>query len=113
MAALVAVISGIMALPSRVELRLNATRRSLLSRVRNPDDQDSWKDFFDTYSRLVYSVADRAGLDRSECEEVVQETFIALSRKLPEFRYDPKIGSFKSWLIHTTQFKIRDQNLTK
>jgi RNA polymerase sigma-70 factor (ECF subfamily) len=88
---------------------LYATRRSLLSRVKNPEDQESWKVFFDTYSKLVYSVAAKAGLDHSEAEEVVQETFIALMKAMPNFKYDPAIGSFKSWLIHTTQFKIGDQ----
>ena len=97
-----------MALEGKFET-MYATRRSLLSRIKNPEDHESWKDFFDTYSRLVYSVALKAGLTNTEAEEAVQETFIALARKMPEFRYDPEIGSFKSWLIKTTQFKVGDQ----
>ena len=97
-----------MALAGKFE-NMYATRRSLLSRIKNPEDHDSWKDFFDTYSRLVYSVALKAGLTNTEAEEAVQETFIALARKMPEFKYDPEIGSFKSWLIKTTQFKVGDQ----
>lgn len=89
--------------------RLNATRKSLLSRVRNLDDQDSWNELFDGYSRLVYSVAIKAGLSNTEADDVVQETFIALTRTLPRFKYDPAVGSFKNWLIHTTQFKVVDQ----
>lgn len=85
-----------------------ATRQSLLSRVKNPEDQEIWQVFYDTYNRLVYSVAAKAGLDHTERDEVVQETFIALAKKMPEFKYDPA-KSFKSWLIHTTQFKIGDQ----
>jgi hypothetical protein len=30
-----------------------ATRSSLLSRLKNWDDQESWKTFFDTYWRLI------------------------------------------------------------
>ena len=85
------------------------TRRSLLSRVKNPEDQESWKVFFDTYSKLVYSVAAKSGLDHSEAEEVVQETFVTLAKKMPEFKYDPAVGTFRSWLLHTTGFKIKDQ----
>ena len=85
------------------------TRQSLLSRLKNPDDQESWKVFFDTYSKLVYSVAAKSGLDHSEAEEVVQETFVTLAKKMPEFKYDPAIGSFRSWLLHTTGFKVKDQ----
>jgi RNA polymerase sigma factor (sigma-70 family) len=97
-----------MALAGKFE-SMYATRRSLLSRIKNPEDHESWKDFFNTYARLVYSVAMKAGLTNTEAEEAVQETFIALARKMPEFKYDPEIGSFKSWLIKTTQFKVGDQ----
>jgi hypothetical protein len=42
------------------------TRRSLLSRLKDWDDQESWRDFFNTYWRLIYGLASRAaatGLD--------------------------------------------------
>ena len=42
------------------------TRYTLLSRLQNWDDQDSWKDFFDTYWRLIYSVAIKSGLTPTE-----------------------------------------------
>ncbi len=96
-----------MALASNHE-NSDATRPSLLSRVKNPGDHESWNVFFNKYSRLVYSVASKAGLSHSEAEEVRQETFIALVRTMPQFKYDPA-KSFKAWLIHTTQFKILDQ----
>jgi RNA polymerase sigma-70 factor (ECF subfamily) len=85
------------------------TRRSLLIRLKNWEDQESWKDFFDTYWRLIYAVAVKAGLTDAEAQEVVQETVIAVARKMQEFKYDPGIGSFKGWLLHTSQWKISDQ----
>ena len=85
------------------------TRRSLLNRLKNWDDQESWKDFFDTYWKLIYGVAVRAGLTDAEAQEVVQETVIAVAKKIPEFQYNPEIGSFKSWLLHTAQWRISDQ----
>ena len=97
-----------MALYGKLE-NWNATRRSLLDRLKNWEDQESWRVFFDTYSRLVYSFALKAGLTPAEAEEVVQETFIAVAKKMPEFNYDPAKGSFKSWLLHTSQWRIADQ----
>lgn len=41
--------------------------------------------------------------------DVVQDTFIAVSKAIPEFRYNPSIGSFRSWMMHTTQWRIFDQ----
>lgn len=95
-------------MPKRTD-KLMATRRTLLSRLRNWDDQDSWREFFNIYWKLIYSFALRSGLLRTEAEEVVQETMLAVAKKLPGFHYDPKIGSFKAWLLHTTQWKVRDQ----
>src|SRR5437879_13779948 len=85
------------------------TRRSLLTRLKNLDDQESWKDFFDTYARLIYSVAAKAGLTDAEAQDVVQETLIIVARKMPGFRYDPAIGSFKSWLLLITRRRIEKQ----
>jgi len=92
----------------RNQFNLDATRRSLLSRLINLNDNDSWQEFYNTYSRLIFSVALRAGLRNCEAEEVLQETVIAVSKKMPVFKYDPS-RSFKAWLLHTTQWRISDQ----
>jgi len=82
------------------------TRQSLLSRLRDWRDEDGWREFFDTYWRLIYRVARQAGLDDSKAQDVVQNTFIYLSRKMPGFHYDPARGSFKSWLRVVTRSRI-------
>ncbi len=84
------------------------TRRSLLSRLKNWDDQESWKEFFDTYWKMLYSVAMRAGFKDSEAQDIVQESIVAVAKKMPGFRYDPSLGSFKSWLMLITRRRIID-----
>jgi RNA polymerase sigma-70 factor (ECF subfamily) len=84
------------------------TRRSLLSRLKSWDDQQSWQDFFDTYWKLIYGVATRAGLSDAEAQDVVQETVVAVARQMPHFKYDPALGSFKSWLFLITRRRIAD-----
>lgn len=86
-----------------------ATRASLLSRLRDLEDRKSWEDFFATYWKLIYSVARKAGLNEEEAKEVVQETTISVSKYIQEFRYDPKVCSFKTWLLQKTRWKIIDQ----
>ncbi len=88
---------------------LAPTRRSLLSRLKNWDNQDSWRDFFNTYWRLIYSFAQRSGLNEVESQEVVQETLISVAAELKGFKYDAKKGSFKSWLLLITRRRIADQ----
>lgn len=82
------------------------TRQSLLSRLRDCDDQAGWREFFETYWRLIYNVARKSGLAEAEAQDVVQTTFIYLTRKMPKFRYDRAQGSFKSWLRVVTRSRI-------
>src|SRR5678809_1306385 len=75
------------------------TRETLLNRLRDLDDQTSWREFFETYWRLIYNVARGAGFGDAAAQDVVQDTLVTLSRHMPEFRYKPGVGSFKSWLL--------------
>ncbi len=85
------------------------TRPSLLNRLKNTQDHQSWQEFSDVYGKLVFGFAIKAGLNETEAEEVVQETMIAASKNLPEFRYDPKVCSFKTWLLNLSRWRVQDQ----
>ncbi len=85
------------------------TRQSLISRLKDWDDQESWRRFFDTYWRLIYNAALKAGLTETEAQDVVQETLISVAKKMPGFKYDPAIDSFKGWLFYQTRLRIADQ----
>jgi RNA polymerase sigma-70 factor (ECF subfamily) len=85
------------------------TRYSLLSRLQDWQDNKSWQEFFETYWRLVYSVALRSGLTEMEAQEVVQETFICVAKNIHQFRRDRTKGSFKGWLRNITRWRIADQ----
>jgi RNA polymerase sigma-70 factor (ECF subfamily) len=85
------------------------TRHSLIERLRDLGDQPSWREFFDTYWKLIYGAAIKAGLSDSEAEDVVQETVIGVARKMPDFVYDPARCSFKGWLMHVTRCRIADR----
>jgi len=85
------------------------TRLSLLTRLKDWNDQESWKAFFDTYWKLIYRAAVKAGLNDSEAQEVVQETVISVSKSMPQFEYDSEKGSFKGWLLRLTSWRVSDQ----
>ena len=85
------------------------TRPSLLKRLKDTDDQQSWQEFNDLYGKLIFGFATKAGLTESEAQEVVQETLIAVAKNLPEFRYDPKVCSFKTWLLNLSHWRVKDQ----
>jgi RNA polymerase sigma factor (sigma-70 family) len=85
------------------------TRKSLIERLNNWEDQRTWNEFYQTYWRLVYSVATKSGLTREEAFDVVQETIIAIARQVQRGQYDPRAGSFKAWLLQMTRWRILDQ----
>src|SRR5437773_10497577 len=85
------------------------TRQSLLARLKDVSDQESWSVFFDTYWRLIHATALKAGLTETEAQEVVQEVMIAAAKKMPEFTYDPGKDSLKGWLLAVTRWKVADQ----
>ena len=85
------------------------TRSSLLLRLKDTQDQRSWQEFNDVYGRLIFGFARKAGLTETEAEEVVQETMISAAKNLPEFRYDPNVCSFKTWLLNLSRWRVLDQ----
>jgi len=82
------------------------TRLSLLKRLKDWEDHEGWRVFFDTYWRLIYGVAVKAGLNDAEAQDVVQETVIVVARKIEDFKYDPATDSFKGWLLYLTRKRI-------
>jgi RNA polymerase sigma factor (sigma-70 family) len=85
------------------------TRYTLLSRLEDRGDQDSWRDFFNTYWRLIYAVALKSGLTEAEAQDVVQETIISVARDIHKFKRDRSLGSFKGWLHNIIRWRIGDQ----
>jgi RNA polymerase sigma-70 factor (ECF subfamily) len=86
--------------------RFLPTRQSLLERLKRWDDQESWRDFFNTYWGMLYRTAARAGLSDAEAQDVVQDTIIMVAKKMESFRYDPAVDSFKGWLLYLTRKRI-------
>lgn len=87
--------------PIRNAVDPDATRSSLLRRLKSWDDQSGWQEFFDTYWKLIYAVAIKAGLSNAEAHDVVQETVVGVAKQMRVGGYDRDKGSFKNWLYST------------
>lgn len=90
-----------------------STHLTLLARLREPTDQAAWRDFCERYGELIRGFARRRGLQTSDCDDVVQDTLLALTKSMPGYEYDPARGSFRGYLktivIHIV-FRKRRQN---
>ena len=85
------------------------TRKSLIARLDNWEDQRTWDEFYQTYWRLIYAVAIKAGLRSDEAFDCVQETILSIAKQSKKKLYDPEQGSFKTWLMNMTRWRINDQ----
>jgi RNA polymerase sigma factor (sigma-70 family) len=93
----------------RAQRSVPPTRRSLLGRLKDWHDQDSWQEFSKIYQRLIFDTALKAGLTNAEAQEVVQETLLSVAKKIAGFNYDANTGSFRNWLLQITKRRIVDQ----
>ena len=74
------------------------TRSSLLLSVRDPQNSEAWREFFSIYGPAVRAYAARRGVRESDLDDLVQETFLAVSTLIRRFEYDRTRGRFRSWL---------------
>src|SRR5438105_14462099 len=85
---------------------LEATRHSLLTRLKKSEDQEGWQRFFDTYAGVIHALALRSGLNQAEADDALQETMLSVAKEMPNFKYDPMRGSFKACLFQISRRRI-------
>ena len=92
---------------TKAKINWDHTRRTLLERLRRTrTDEAGWYDFFDTYSRLIYSVARKSGLEHSDAEDMVQATTLKVSQYIQRFEINPGRGKFRNWVCMITKQQI-------
>jgi DNA-directed RNA polymerase specialized sigma24 family protein len=75
------------------------TSWTLVGRIKNVQDQESWTRFYDLYKGLVLGVSMKAGLTKEEAEDVLQATMASVSKNIGQFEANPGPGSFGAWLL--------------
>ena len=74
------------------------TNPSLLSRVRDAQNDLAWREFDERYRGLILSFARRRGLQATDAEDVTQVVLAGLAKSLRNFQYRPELGRFRSYL---------------
>ncbi len=85
------------------------THASLLVRLRDLDDAESWGQFYHTYERVVRGLARKRGLSEPEAEEVAQEVFKRIAETIHTFERSPRAGSFRRWLYQLARWRSDDK----
>ncbi|MCO8123515.1 sigma-70 family RNA polymerase sigma factor [Stieleria sp. TO1_6] len=74
------------------------TRPSLIGKLRDPASHDAWAEFVSLYQPIVYRVARQRGLQHADAEDLIQDVFATVGRKVGEFDFQHG-GSFRGWLM--------------
>lgn len=75
------------------------TQPSLLLRIRDERDADSWSQFVATYRPLVMGFLRKRGLQDADAADLAQEVLTRVAAAIKAFEYSPDKGSFRGWLF--------------
>lgn len=78
------------------------TRNSLILRLRNREDVDSWREFVALYQPVIYRVAKSRGMQDADALELVQRVLMAVARAVDRFQPDTERAKFRTWLYRIT-----------
>ena len=74
------------------------TRVTLISKLRQKYDEESWQRFIDQYERYIYAVIAQTNIKQNDRADLVQNVLLALWQRLPDFNYDPEKCKFRTWM---------------
>jgi len=84
------------------------TRPSLLMRIRDRNDEESWRTFVTIYAPLVYRYCCRHGLQDADAADLSQEVMEKVARAIRSFEYQPAKGLFRNWLLTITRRQLAE-----
>jgi len=90
-----------------------ATRPSLLLRIRDFRDGESWQQFVDLYRPMIIRYLRGIGVGEDDALDLAQEVLQIVLRRIHAFAYDPLVGKFRGWLRKVTVNRARRHFLEK
>jgi len=83
------------------------TSPSLILKVRDANDSDSWGTFERLYSPVVRIYCRRRGIQEADVDDLVQDVMASVSNAIRNFEYDPSRGKFRSWFGTITANRVK------
>ncbi len=84
------------------------TRITLIEKLKDIENFESWREFHDLYAGIIIGWACRMGCPQTLAADVLQEVMVTLFRSMPSFEYTPDKGSFRSYLKVIVQRRTID-----
>ena len=74
------------------------TRQTLLQKIQQSHNENSWEEFDGIYRPYVAAVIRKLGVSESLIDDLVQDVMLKIWKALPNFEYRPDHCHFRSWL---------------
>ncbi len=91
-----------------------STRYSLIGKLGNPRDAESWSEFASIYQPVIFRICRKKGLQHADATDVTQEVLAQVARSIDKFDADHPGATFRGWLYRVTRNSVvdffRDQN---
>lgn len=79
------------------------TRHSLIERLRDTSDEESWREFASLYLTAIYRIAVARGLQHADATDVVQEVVVEVADVVNEWQPGQGRGSWRRFLRQVTR----------
>jgi RNA polymerase sigma-70 factor (ECF subfamily) len=87
---------------------MDETSISLLQRIQQGADPDSWQRLANAYVPMLQAWLRRYDVQPSDADDLVQDVLAVLSQELSRFRHSGRQGAFRSWLRKILVNRLRD-----
>ena len=84
------------------------TQPSLLVRIRDKRDAESWARFVEIYTPAIFEFLKQQGLQDADAADLTQEVMASVAEAIMSFDYEPQRGRFRGWLFTVVQNKLRN-----
>lgn len=82
------------------------TSESLIAKIRDPDDRESWERFEQLYRPIIFRIARSRGLQHSDALDLVQQVMMAVSAAIGDYERLESGPPFRHWLSRITRNAI-------
>ncbi len=85
-----------------------ATSLSLLDRVTNSSDSDSWDRLTELYVPLMRRWLHHYDVQPADADDLIQEVLAVVMQYLPQFDHNQQTGAFRNWLRRILVNRLRN-----
>ena len=74
------------------------TRKSLIVRLKNEQNEFAWRDFVCSYEGFLIQLARREGVPERHIPDVTQQVLLVIAKSIDGWKDDANAASFRRWL---------------